>query len=126
LVFLVFLGGCVGVLMRAVLSDQVAVGSTFPWTTLGINISGAFALSVLIEGLALRGSDVGHRRRARLLVGTGLLGGFTTYSTLALQADDLLRAGQVTLAFAYALGTVVLGFAASLAGIAITRRELVS
>jgi CrcB protein len=124
LVFLVFLGGTIGVLLRAIISDHVAVDSVFPWATLGINIAGAFALSVLIEGLALRGSDLGHRRRFRLLLGTGLLGGFTTYSALAVQTDSLLRQGDVVLALLYSLGTVVVGFAASVAGIAITRREL--
>lgn len=124
LVGLVFVGGTVGVLMRAWLAEHVAANSAFPLTTLGINVTGAFALSVLIETLALRGTDAGHRRALRLLLGTGLLGGFTTYSALAVQTNTLLRDGHAVLGVGYAVGTVALGFIASVAGIALTRREL--
>ena len=74
---------------------------------------GAFALGVLLEWLAVHGSDVSHRRAERLLLGTGFLGGFTTYSALAVESEGLLRDGRVGLAATYALGTVVV---ASLAG----------
>ena len=124
LVLLVFVGGCLGVLARALLSDHVGGATNFLTATFAINITGAFALSILIEALALRGSDVGRRRAMRLFLGTGLLGGFTTYSALAVQTDVLLRHGHVGLALVYALGTVVLGFVASIAGIALTRRGL--
>ena len=126
LVLLVFAGGFLGVLTRAVISDRVGDGSAFPAATFAINITGAFALSILIEALALRGSDVGRRRAMRLFLGTGLLGGFTTYSALAVQTDTLLRHGEVALALGYAIGTVVAGFIASVAGIAFTRRALSS
>ncbi|HSI25794.1 MAG TPA: CrcB family protein, partial [Aeromicrobium sp.] len=109
LVLLVFAGGFLGVLLRASISDRAGGGSAFPASTFAINIAGAFALSILIECLALRGSDVGHRRATRLFVGTGLLGGFTTYSALAVQTDTLLRHGLIGLAFAYAVGSVVGG-----------------
>jgi CrcB protein len=72
---------------------------------------------VLLEWLATRGSDVGRRRAARLLVGTGFLGGFTTYSALAVEADALVRDGRVTLALIYVLTTVMVGLLASLAGV---------
>jgi len=124
LVALVFLGGCFGVLARATLDNLFPAGDGFPTTTFGINIVGALALAVLIEALALRGSDSGHRRALRLLLGTGLLGGFTTYSALAVHTDQLARAGHVGTAAAFGIGTVVLGFAASVAGIALTRRVL--
>ena len=124
LLMFVFIGGSVGVLLRALISDHVAVDSTVPVATFGINVVGAFILSVLIEALALRGSDVGHRRALRLFLGTGLLGGFTTYSALAAQTDTMFGNDQTALALAYALGTVVVGFVASLAGIALTRRGL--
>jgi CrcB protein len=126
LVLLVFAGGFLGVLLRAVISDRVAGGSAFPAPTFAINITGAFALSILIEALALRGSDVGRRRATRLFVGTGLLGGFTTYSAFAVQTDTLLRHGLIAVAFAYAVATVIGGFIASIAGITLTRRALSS
>jgi fluoride ion exporter CrcB/FEX len=54
-----------------------------PIATFGINVIGAFLLGVLLEFLADRSPDIGWSRRMRLAVGTGGLGGFTTYSALA-------------------------------------------
>lgn len=122
LVLLVFVGGCIGVLLRAAIGNPDS--SEFPTATFAINLAGAFGLSVLIETLALRGADVGRRRALRLLLGTGLLGGFTTYSALAVQTETLLYEGDAAVALTYALGTVMLGFIASLAGITLTRRGL--
>lgn len=121
---LVFAGGSFGVLARASLDHLFPAGSGFPTATFAVNLVGAVALAVLIEALAVRGADAGHRRALRLLLGTGLLGGFTTYSALAVQADALLRNGQAATALAYAAGTVALGLAASIAGIAGTRWAL--
>ena len=122
LIALTFAGGCAGVLARALLELRIPDGSGFPGTTFAINITGALVLAVLIESLAQRGSDVGHRRRLRLLIGTGVLGGFTTYSALAVQTDGLVRSGQPEIALAYAAGTVAAGFVVSVLGIAATRR----
>ena len=121
---LVFAGGTLGVLARAGLDHAFPTRGGFPATTFVINVVGALALAILIEALAARGPDAGHRRTLRLVLGTGLLGGFTTYSALAVQTDALLRSGQISTAAAYAVGTVVLGLAASIAGIVSTRRVL--
>ena len=121
---LVFIGGSFGVLARASFDDAFPTGSGFPTTTFAINLLGALALAVLIETLAMRGPDAGGRRVLRLLLGTGVLGGFTTYSALAVQTDALLRSGQAVTALAYAAGTVALGLAASIAGIIGTRWTL--
>jgi CrcB protein len=121
---LVFAGGSLGVLARAGLDRLFPDGVGFPTTTFLINLVGALALAVLIEALALRGEDAGHRRALRLLLGTGVLGGFTTYSALAVQTDALLRSGQASTALTYATATLALGLAASIAGIAGTRRVL--
>jgi fluoride exporter len=121
---LVFAGGTLGVLVRAVLDQAFPTGAGFLATTFVINLVGALALAILIEALAQRGPDAGHRRTLRLVLGTGLLGGFTTYSALAVQTDALLRSGQIPTAAAYAVSTVVLGLAASIAGIVGTRRAL--
>ena len=121
---LVFIGGSLGVLARGSLDRVVPDGTGFPATTFAINLVGALALAVLIETLALRGPDAARRRILRLVLGTGVLGGFTTYSALAVQTDSFLRTGQVGIALGYGVGTVVLGLAVSLTGILLTRQAL--
>ena len=121
---LVAVGGAFGTASRHLLGDAIGTTHDFPLGTFLINIAGAFLLGVLLEGLARAGSDVGHRRRLRLLLGTGFLGGFTTYSSLAFDSDALLRSDQVGTAAAYALGTVAIGLVASVAGIAFARRAV--
>ena len=114
---LVALGGAAGSLARHGVERLLGTSDGLPVGTLTVNLVGAFLLGVLLEWLATRGSDIGRRRAARLLVGTGFLGGFTTYSALAVEADGLVRDGRVTLALVYVLTTVVVGLLASLAGV---------
>ena len=118
---LVALGGAAGSLARHGVERMLGTSNGLPVGTLAVNLVGAFALGALLEGLATRGSDVGHRRAARLLVGTGFLGGFTTYSALAVETDGLLHDGRVALALVYALTTVSVGLLASLAGVLCAR-----
>ena len=118
---LVALGGAAGSIARHGVELWLGRAGGFPVGTITVNVVGAFALGVLLEGLATRGSDVGRRRAARLLVGTGFLGGFTTYSALAVEADGLLRDGRGALALVYVLTTVVVGLLASLAGVICAR-----
>lgn len=118
----VAVGGAAGSLARH--GTEELLGTTaggLPVGTLTVNLLGAFALGVLLEWLASRGRDDGRDRTMRLLVGTGFLGGFTTYSALALQTDGLLRDGNEGLALAYALTAVVGGLIASLVGILTAR-----
>lgn len=117
LIGLVALGGALGTSARFGVERLLGTSEGLPVGTLTVNLVGAFVLGALIEGLALRGSDAGRRRAARLLAGTGFLGGFTTYSALAVESDALLRDGRVGLAVAYALTTVVAGLLLTLAGI---------
>lgn len=91
-------------------------------TTFAINIVGAFLLGLLLEGLARLGPDIRRRQRVRLLVGTGMLGSFTTYSTLAVDTDLFLRSNQWWAAGSYAAGTVLVAMVATTAGIAIAAR----
>jgi len=123
---LVAVGGYFGTAARHLLGDAIGTVDGFPLGTFLINIIGAFALGLLLEGLALDGVDAGHRRRWRLLLGTGFLGGFTTYSALAFDIDSLLRSEQFLTAGAYAVGTVVLGLIASIAGISAARKLVTS
>jgi len=114
---LVALGGTLGTALREVLALSLpAPAGTVPWTVLGINLTGSALLGLLLEVLARRGPDEGRRNDLRLLVGTGALGGFTTYSALAV--DTALLAGtSPVLALAYGLGSVVAGLAAAALGI---------
>nr|WP_241732239.1 CrcB family protein [Galbitalea soli] len=85
----------------------------------GINLLGALALGVLLEALVRSGPDEGRRRAIRLFVGTGVLGGFTTYSTLAVTTAGLLGEGRAAVGLGYALGSVILGALATTLGIVI-------
>jgi CrcB protein len=113
---LVALGGAVGTGIRAALADAFPAHDGISWVILAINVVGAFCLGLLLEALAHRGPDVGRRRRARLFVGTGVLGGFTTYSTLADDTARLLDVGRWGAGSAYGLLSVVLGLLAVVAG----------
>ena len=114
---LVTLGGTIGTGLREALalSFPAAPGS-IPVTILLINVVGAFALGLLLESLVRRGPDAGRRRDLRLLVGTGVLGGFTTYSALAVDTATLLG-DALPISIAYGVGSVVLGAVGSWAGI---------
>jgi CrcB protein len=112
-------GGAVGTALRAGIGLLAHPVSGFPIAIFGVNIIGAFALGVLLQALAVRGPDTGRRRTLRLLLGTGVLGGFTTYSALSSDSAVLLTTGGFGLALAYGFATVLLGTLASWAGIAL-------
>ncbi|PKV76681.1 fluoride efflux transporter FluC [Nocardia fluminea] len=115
----VALGGLIGAPARYGLGVVFPHNPTGHWpvTTFAINIVGAFVLGGLLEALARLGPDSGWRQRARLCVGTGIIGSFTTYSTLAVDTDLLLRGHHPWSAVTYALGTVIVGMVATAAGI---------
>jgi len=114
---LVFLGGCLGAAAREALGALVPAGAAFPVAVLIANLVGAFLLGLLLEGLARTSSTASAR--ARLLCGTGMLGGFTTYSSLALAIAALMQDGQAGIALGYGLGTLLLGVLATFGGIAL-------
>ena len=113
----VFTGGVAGTAARYVAEESVRPWGAWPAATFLVNIVGAFALGVLMEALARRGPDLGARRRLRLLLGTGFLGAFTTYSALAVETALLARGGRVGLGVAYAAGSVIVGLVAAAVGI---------
>ena len=118
LVLVVFTGGCFGALARYWVGIQLPASSSgWPIATLFVNLLGAFLLGLLLEGLVRLGSDDGVRRITRLGVGTGFMGAFTTYSTLAVEADLLLQHNHVTLAVWYAVTSIVGGTICSATGI---------
>ena len=114
---LVFLGGAAGTALRAAASEVGPPLRGVPVTVLVVNVVGAFLLGLLLQRLHRAGPDDGRRRDLRLLLGTGLLGGFTTYSALAADTAALLSGGRAGSAVLYAGGTLVLGLAAALLGL---------
>ena len=116
---LVFVGGTLGTAAREALSLAFPPLDGIPYAIFGINVTGALLLGVLLESLVSRGPNHGGRQRLRLLLGTGVLGGFTTYSALATDAAHLIGSGSVVVGVAYGVGTVLIGAAATGVGIAI-------
>jgi len=112
----VFAGGTVGTALRAGIGLVVPSLHAVPVATIAINVVGAFALGLLLAVLGRRGSDTGRRRTMRLLLGTGVLGGFTTFSALAVDTAVLAGRGQSLEALLYCAGTVLAGIAAAAAG----------
>ena len=96
-------------------------GVGFPVATLVINVLGSFLMGVLAEGFALRGAG-GHP--ARLLLTTGVLGGFTTFSTFSLDAVSLYERGETAAAAVYVVASVVAALAGLVAGLGLARAVL--
>lgn len=120
-IFLVALGGGAGAVLRH-LSNLAALrwfGPGFPWGTLFVNLAGSLAMGLFIGWLAKRSG--GSSNELRLLVATGFLGGFTTFSAFSLDFSTLWRDGAVGLAFTYAASSVLLSLAAIFAGLWIVR-----
>ncbi|MBA2446320.1 MAG: CrcB family protein [Nocardioidaceae bacterium] len=98
-------GGMLGALVRLGIDVAFPVGwDRWPWPTLAINVVGSGLMAALLLG---RWEPVRHPL-AILGIGTGALGGFTTFSTYAVQADRLLATGHLELAVTY-LGVTVGG-----------------
>lgn len=124
---LVLLGGIFGTAAREGLTLAVPGINGIPTTILTVNVVGAFLLGLLLESLLRAGPDGGARRTLRLMLGTGCLGGFTTYSTFAVDVVDLWGAPGSGLADPGAgvlllLATILAGALASWAGIALASR----
>ncbi len=108
----VFAGGGAGALLRYqagrllthLLGPQAV--TAFPWATLAVNVIGSCAMGLLAGWLARHG-DAGEQWR--LLIGVGLLGGFTTFSAFSLELMLLIERGQPWLAVSYTLISVLAG-----------------
>ena len=84
--------------------------ASFPLATLLINVTGAFALGLLTTAASASAET-------RLLLGTGFLGGYTTFSTLSYDSHSLFRSGQTRAAWLNTLGSVALGVVAAALGL---------
>lgn len=116
----VAIGGVAGSVVRDGLTRLVGAPATgFPWATFAINLSGSLLLGLLVGALVVR---PGAPRWVRPLLGTGVLGGYTTFSTFAVETDRLVSLGHAGLAAGYVAATVLIGAALSATGMAIGRR----
>lgn len=110
---LVFAGGGTGAVLRYQLGRFMThwlgpnVVTAFPWATLAANVIGSFAMGLLAGWLARHGST--HGESWRLLLGIGLLGGFTTFSSFSLEMMLLIERGQATTALTYGAVSVLAG-----------------
>lgn len=108
---IVFLGGGFGSACRygvGLLGIRL-LGNSFPYGTLFINIFGSFLMGAVVELFALKGQ---LPPSARLLLTTGVIGGFTTFSTFSLETVMLFQRGSTAAAVIYVLASVLLGLAA--------------
>jgi CrcB protein len=115
LALLVAVAAAVGACSRYVLDIVVQRShrSGLPWGTLVINVTGAFALG-LVTGLALHHGLHSH---LATVLGTGLLGGYTTWSTFTWESFALLEQGRAKAAVANIGGSLAVGLAAAAAGL---------
>jgi fluoride exporter len=113
------LGGGLGALARYSLAHLLPTPpGQFPWATFVTNVLGCLLLGVL---MVLVTEVWAAHRLVRPFLGVGVLGGFTTFSTYAVEIHTLLRPGTVGVAFAYLAGTLIAAMLAVLAGVLATR-----
>jgi CrcB protein len=116
----IFAGGALGAAIRTGLVELVPTPTdSWPWTTFAVNVAGSFLLGYLITRLQERLPVTAYRRP---LLGTGLCGALTTFSSFQLDLLRLLDHGRVPLALLYAAVSIAAGFGGLAFGTAIVRR----
>jgi CrcB protein len=115
-------GGALGALARyGAMETWPTAPGAFPWAVFWVNVSGCALIGVLMVLVSEMGAA---HPLVRPFLGTGVLGGFTTFSTYALDTADLLDAGRALTALAYLGGTLLAALAAVWAAAALTRALL--
>lgn len=117
LLLLLSIAGGVGAVLRFVVDGLVRdrLGARLPWGTASINISGSFALG-LLTGFASRGLPP----EVLGVLGTGLLGGYTTFSTASVETVRLVQQRRYAASLGYGLGVLILSVAAAALGLALS------
>lgn len=116
LLLLLAVAGGAGAIVRFVVDGLLRdrIGARLPWGTAIINVSGSFLLG-LLTGLAAHGLPAA----ALLVLGTGLLGGYTTFSTASVETVRLIGQRRYAASLAYGLGVLILSVAAGALGLAL-------
>ena len=117
------IGAAVGGVSRFYLSAAVQhrMGSTFPWGTMLINITGSILLGFIMRyALSTPGVSV----EARVLLTTGFCGGYTTFSTYSYETATLIEDGQFGRAGTYALASMLLALVGTFGGFALAREVI--
>ena len=120
IVAVVFAGGCLGGAARY-WATSTHPGGAFPWSTLAVNLVGAFVLALVV----VIASELVSSRYLRPLVGTGFCGALTTFSSVVVSADRLFAHHRAATAVGYLVATLVGGLAAAALGL-VTGRALAS
>lgn len=118
--FLVMLGGAIGSAARYGVGrlGVALLGPAFPWGTLTVNIAGGLLMGLLGAGLMRFGDEA---EQARLLLGVGVLGGFTTFSSFSLETFAMIERGDVLVALGYVLASVIGAIGAVAIGMHVAR-----
>jgi CrcB protein len=117
---LVMLGGAFGAGARYLTGSLTLAwfGPGYPWGTLAVNLLGGFLMGVLAGSIARSGSGA---LQWQLLLGVGVLGGFTTFSAFSLDAVNMLQRGDWLPALGYILASVIGSIAALALGLGLTK-----
>jgi CrcB protein len=116
----IFAGGALGTLARAALSEAFPHPATaWPWPTFTVNIVAAFALGYFVTRLTERLPLSSYRRP---LLGTGVCGGLSTFSTMQVEILEMISAHAWVLAVGYAAASIAAGYAAIQVATAMVRR----
>jgi CrcB protein len=120
---IVFLGAGIGGALRHGVNLAAArlLGASFPYGTLTVNVVGSLAMALIAEFFALRS---GMSQEWRLFLTTGILGGFTTFSTFSLDAMTLWQRGETLTAVLYVAASLVVSLGAFLFGLWLVRSVL--
>ena len=121
-VLLVAVGGAAGSVARYLVGMAALrwIGPGWPWGTLTVNIVGGFLMGAVTGWLAFR--SAGQQETFRVLLATGVLGGFTTFSAFSLETALMIEKRAYAQAFTYTTASVILSVAALFAGLLIARR----